>query len=574
MKRRLVLPLLLLIAAGTGVYINTLDGEWVWDDASSILLHRHVQDPSRFAQLFREDQHAFGRGQGNFYRPLVSASFMLDYQLSGGPRPAPDQFRPPMDLSPRWFHVSNIFWHVLAACLFYLLMIRLEVPVASALLAALIYTVHPLHTEAVAYISGRADMMSAAFMYAGLLTGIYAVSRPSWGYAGFPVLFFAMALLSKESSLIFPVLWIVVLILVYLNQKQQDELKKSQWSPFNPHTVILTGAIAVTLILYLVLRNTVLYFGGSDAGGSVKGLGTRLVETGQAFTLYLGLLFYPSGLHMERSLDGFSVVYSYIGWFLIFLSLALIWFTWRKRWYFASAGMIWFLAAWLPISGIYPLNAPMGEHWMYVPMAGFWLSAITLLWTLIHSDRLKGAFCILIGLFVVFLGMLTIDRNRVWHDNETLFRDTLAHNPNSIRVHYNLAVMYEDLKQNWSGARRHYNRVLALQSVAGPGAGGVPDLELRLALARVCERMGRFSEAAVHYAELATRTDTLLLGVQGLARCMLAMGDGASAFRLREKLGKVSETQPEAVAWLDRLLAGEVFFSGREIPNSLKISTL
>ena len=199
---------------------------------------------------------------------------------------------------------------------------------------------------------------------------------------------------------------------------------------------------------------------------------------------------------------------------------------------------------------------------MYVPMAGFWLSVMAVLWSFARIDQMKWAFCILIGLFSVCLGMLTVERNRVWHDNETLFQDTLAKNPYSIRVHYNLAVTYDDLKQNWAGARRHYNRVLALQSMAGPDAGGVPEAELRLALARVCERMGRFSEGAAHYAVLAARKDTLLAGVQGLARCLIAMGDGGSAIRLREELGRAVGHQPDAMAWFDRLLAGEVFYSG------------
>ena len=72
---------LLLALACVLAYANTFRGEWVWDDASSVLLHKHVRDPGKFFQLFREDQHAFGRGEGNFYRPLVSVSFMADYWL-------------------------------------------------------------------------------------------------------------------------------------------------------------------------------------------------------------------------------------------------------------------------------------------------------------------------------------------------------------------------------------------------------------------------------------------------------------------------------------------------------------
>ena len=63
-------------------YGNTLPGEFVWDDASSILLHQHVKDPGKVFALFTEDQHAFAGGQGNFYRPLLSVTFMADYALA------------------------------------------------------------------------------------------------------------------------------------------------------------------------------------------------------------------------------------------------------------------------------------------------------------------------------------------------------------------------------------------------------------------------------------------------------------------------------------------------------------
>ncbi len=102
-----LVALLFIAVAGVAAYINTFDGRWVWDDASSVLLHKHVQEPARLVhasltgempsgdlpaaiagavlQLYREDQHAFGRGEGNFYRPLLSTTFALDYLLSYQP---------------------------------------------------------------------------------------------------------------------------------------------------------------------------------------------------------------------------------------------------------------------------------------------------------------------------------------------------------------------------------------------------------------------------------------------------------------------------------------------------------
>ena len=72
-----------VLVAGVLAYGNSFLGEFVWDDASSILLHEHVRDPAKFGQLFREDQHPFGRGQGNFYRPLLASSFMVDCVVAG-----------------------------------------------------------------------------------------------------------------------------------------------------------------------------------------------------------------------------------------------------------------------------------------------------------------------------------------------------------------------------------------------------------------------------------------------------------------------------------------------------------
>jgi hypothetical protein len=113
-------------------YSNTFGSDFVWDDASSILLHEHVKDPTKFAQLFAEDQHAFGRGQGNFYRPLVAASFMLDYALS---RPAGPELVGPSgvpELSPFLFHVTNLAWHLLCSLMLFALLTRLEAPDSSA----------------------------------------------------------------------------------------------------------------------------------------------------------------------------------------------------------------------------------------------------------------------------------------------------------------------------------------------------------------------------------------------------------------------------------------------------------
>ncbi len=502
-----ILTVALVCAAA---YVNTLPGTWVWDDVSSVLMHKHVQDPGQFFQLFREDQHAFGRGQGNFYRPLVSASFMLDYRLSGGARPDADGKGSISEISPFLFHVTNMLLHLVAALLFWYLLHGIGAPRLVQIFAPLIFVAHPLHTEAVAYISGRADMMSAAAVFGALCFVNYSFhpGKSISGLVGAGVCF-VVGLLSKESSLIYPVLLLALLPVMQEKASSQDGgTRPSRLQVALP--ALMAGAI---LGIYVVLRATLLRF-GEDTASSPPPLLQRLFEAMQALGLYLKLLFFPVNLHMERVLDTTSRGYAVLGIVFLLLLLAGIVLGWRRGNRRIAAGFAWFLAAWLPISGIFPLNAPMAEHWMYVPMAGFWWGTLELACVLFGSQRIKTIFSLAaVALILIFTGM-TVRRNLDWRDNATLFRSTLAQNPNSARAHFNLAVTYEDLEHNYAGARRHYECYLELQAMRRAKSSEkqlfIPDeeIEARMALGRVLMRLKEYEDAVNTFAPLILLAET------------------------------------------------------------------
>jgi tetratricopeptide (TPR) repeat protein len=506
------------------VYANTLDGEFVWDDASSILLHRHVQDPGKIGQLFRENQHAFAAPRehvamepgsaterGRFYRPLLSVTFMIDFLLAHGPAPMDPEaeFQVP-DVSPLLFHVSNMLWHAAAAVLLFLLLITLAVPRSAALAAVLIYVVHPLHTEAVTYISGRADMMAAAFMYAGLLAALWSGSavRRMAGTA-LSGLCFLGALLSKESGAIFPVLLTIMLLARHGLPRSAAALRN-----FWP----LAGAVAGGVV-YAVLR--------AGAGlapppeSSAAPLGIRLVEVGQALAFYLRVLLIPTNLHMEQTLEGTPVWTAVLGYGFLLALLAVIIWTVRADRPRPALAFAWFLAAWLPISGIFPLNAPMAEHWLYVPMAGFWWGVAELAHECVRRPALRRVLAGATAVFVAGLAVASAYRNQDWHSNERLYRATLASNPDTMRVRYNLGVTYESMTGNHAGARREFEYALAL---GGPAAS--PDLFLSLgAMAFAQERP---VEAATYYTHLLSAPNLdrqyRALATMHLGRAFLALG--------------------------------------------------
>ena len=547
------------VLLGVLAYANTVTGDWVWDDVSSVLLHEHVQDPGQFFQLFREDQHAFGRGQGNFYRPLVSASFMLDYVLSYDPVLDDKSVKGYPDVKPFLFHLTNIGWHVAAAVLLFFFLGRLDAPRLVRAAVPLLFVLHPMHTEAVAYISGRADMMSATFILAALLCATATrEGRWKWILLALSGVFFALGLCSKESTMIYPVLLAVVIAVRPKPDGAAPDLAtwKSRGLPL--------ALAAAMLVVYGALRATVLKF-NEGGGGNGSGFGQRLLETGQAFAFYIKTLFIPTNLHMEQTLAGTPAWTAVFGFLCIAACVGGAVWSYKAGQRRITLGLCWFLAAWLPISGLFPLNAPMAEHWMYVPMAGFWwasMEALLLLSRRIALPALVPALATVLAL--VFLYQ-TVHRNRDWRDNDAIFRATLAANPDSLRVHANLATTYDYLEGNLPGARRHYEAVLALYEKQKPNstvdrlrAVLLPDeIPIRLSLADVLLRQQAYSEALDMYGSLMSLaqdkkySEVGAKAALGVGESLLGLGDYSRAVQaVQQALSLDPSLAPEGLAAL------------------------
>ncbi len=538
----------LIILTGVLAYSNTFANGFVWDDASSVLLHEHVRQPSKFFQLFREDQHAFGRGQGNFYRPLLSASFMLDYALS-----RPDD--PSSEPSPFLFHCSSLAWHILATLFLFALLTRLGAPRFVRLIAPLLYVVHPLHTEAVTYISGRADSMAAAFMFAGLWTSMWDESRRRLivGHILTPLCFIA-ALLSKESAAIFPALLLLFALIRPRTPAESQTHRPLLWR------ALLVGTCVALLAVYVTLRMTVLHFAPA-ANGAGHPLTHRLTEASQALAAYSRLFFVPTGLHMERTLAGMPAWGAAFGAILIaiLVVVAVFAFLRGKRRLVLALGL--FGVAWLPVSGIIPLNAPMAEHWMYVPLAGILWALAELLEPLNRRPRTAPIVAVGVLALAVAYVALTVDRNQDWRDNASIYRATLDENPWSARVNFNLAVTYDSMVGNSPGARRHYEWFLRLYEMhwapnqTGPATE--EELEAHLALGRIYLAHHRYDEAAEHFGTiLGVPTNGQFPPIVheaalGLGKCLLAQGqiDGA-----REVFAEVPPERTDLAVEIDGLL--------------------
>ena len=406
----------LIFALALGIYSSALSGQFIWDDETLVRDNQYLTSWSHLPEIFTKDINSGADAVCGFYRPLQILSYRFDYLL--------------WKLEPVGYHLTNILLHALAAWLFFLL-IESVVGVPAALFSSLLFLAHPVQTEAVTYISGRADLLTAVFIFSALLLDR---KRP-WN-----LIAYALALLSKESALVFPALLWAWRRFVLKEQSGFRELL--------PHLLIT--------LVYLGLRSTVLVpWAIPPEGGTLI---QRLPGILAAIFGYFRALFWPwSGLHMEYGLRFFHWSDpAVLKGLAVFTGLTIGTRIAAKKSRGLFFGLVWFWIAWIPISGIFPLFAYMAEHWLYLPSPGLFLMAG------VGFSKLKAKRTVILGsVTIALLSATTYLQNFYWSDPVSFSRATLKYVPGSYRAEYTLGLYYGSIGQK-ARAAGHYERAFKL----------------------------------------------------------------------------------------------------------------
>ena len=439
--------ILLIIMLGLVIYANSLPNQLFWDDVNFILKNRYIQDWHFLPKLFTENIVAGSYHLSNYWRPLLLLIFSVEWHLW-------------KDWVYGW-HAVNMLCHISCAVVLYYFLNRLTASSLLALLVALIFLAHPVQTEAVVYANSLGDSLSTLFIFLGLLFFLRSHQERSRPDARIAFLMFPLALMSKETGIILcaliPALHFLVLTRDEPLQRLKDTLARS-W-PF------LAMAVA-----YIILRATALNFDNTFNFYTVSNTFTQSILVRvwtfcKALSIYVSLLFVPLGLHVERTLfpipnsllsDGVLAGASYL-----LLLFALIILTWKKR-PLLTFGAAWFLIGLAPVSNILvPINAMIYEHWLYVPLVGFFLIVIVL-----GKDFANGRPARQRALVTIFLmalaafSLLAIHRNGQWRTDEGFYYETLRYSPTSYRVLNNLAVICTQ-RNDTAKAEEFYKRAIA-----------------------------------------------------------------------------------------------------------------
>ena len=492
-----------LVVVGLATYALSFGNGLFWDDDDFILHNAYIQDTQYLPKLFSENVIAGSGLVSNYWRPVLLLVFSAEWHAWG-------------DWAPGW-HMVNALFHVTNGVLLFWILLRIlpviarnesssdvaiysgnlwgllrrlqgqsprndrgegEIaasPPAGGLLAmtgggkwmaffvALVFLVHPVQVEAVAYANSLGDSLSVFFMFLGVLClerflDLRRTNRTYKTYMmlGVSVICYPLALMSKETAIVMPGLLVLVALQDYKTHKSYQTYKT-----YRTHISRLLRNLwpfAVIALTYLALRATTLNFKNSfnlygQSNVFTDNLWVRLLTFCKIIVEYSKLIFWPANLHMERSLafatsffDGQVI----LGLVMIIGLLTTAWWFWRRN-FLISFGIFWFFVALVPTSNILvPINGLLYEHWLYVPIAGLAVALVGLVSFMAdrshksyRSNRTYMTYAIAVIGTLVVVGMIlrTVTRIQDWREPVTFYKQTLQFVPKDYKILNNLGMV-------------------------------------------------------------------------------------------------------------------------------------
>ncbi|XP_053599807.1 protein O-mannosyl-transferase TMTC1-like [Plodia interpunctella] len=454
----------LVACVGALTYANSLNGEFVHDDIPAIVSNRDVNSGNPVVQVFKNDfwgTPMSDPGSHKSYRPLTTLSFRLNYALFG--------------FSPWWWHACNVALH--AACCVLVartgaLVARLQRPFAA--LAALLFAVHPIHTEAVAGVVGRADVLACVFFLCSLLlyhgsTGRHRV----WA----SILLAALSMLAKETGL--TVLLFNIAFDLYRCWSPLSRISsaiKCRWrgdSMWGRVARVLAALAVLVSVRLALLQGSLPSFSPQDNPPAFhSSFIVRLMTFCYLAAFNWWLLLCPWWLSHDWQMGSIPLVTG--AWdprnlltcaaifTLVTLSYRCLIDLELQRHSPVVVGLMLLVIPYLPASNLLvTVGFVVAERVLYIPSVGSVILTaygVELLWRRANSRWvlfLAAASLVASGVARTHL------RNRDWRTRETLLRADLAVLPHNAKLHYNFANFLKDVEQQES-AVKHYKEALKL----------------------------------------------------------------------------------------------------------------
>lgn len=406
-------PYLWFIALGFVVYLKALFFNFTYLDDNALILDNFyfLRNLANTFRAFRQDVFRSLHGADAFYRPILTITFILDAQLG--------------KTSPFMYHFTNLLIHFLASCLVFIFLKKLKYKKSLAFLMAMIFSVHPVLTQAVAWIPGRNDSLVTVFILTAFIFWINFLETKRLKSFVWHLFFFALALFTKELAILLPLFCLLHLWLISKKKLTTDDKK------------FLSFSWTSVLIFWFLLRQSALE---NPIKYTIFNIGKSLLLNSPAIVLYVGKIVFPVNLSVLPILQDSNLIYGFIT--IIFITTLLL-LSKNKRNNFIIFGVIWFVL-FLSSPFIPPIPkvaADFIEHRIYLPIVGFII-------ILLEIDGIKKfsvnkkVHLLVAGSVVLIFSTLTIVHSRNFKDKLSFWGNAVKTSPHHPLAHRNLGAMY------------------------------------------------------------------------------------------------------------------------------------
>ncbi len=445
-----------LLAVAAVPYLNALGNGFVYDDHQQILTNPYLRSFHYLRPIFTTSVWSFlggSAGVTNYYRPLMLFGYLMCYRGFGA--------------NAFVFHLVNLLMHLAVVLLVYKLTARLFGDRNVAILAALIFALHPIHTESVDWVGAVTDIELTLFFLAGFwfYLGIprLTTSRPSRRWVGAQagvLVCMALGLLSKEQAVMLPV---VSTIFEHLYRDDRGRTTIAE--------KIARYAPAWALVpIYLLVRAHFLGAFMPSPSRSGLALEKEILSAGALLFQYVAKMLWPARLSAYYVFPGsWSVLLPQVlgGILVVLASAALFAFCWRRA-RMVSFGLIWFLVTLLPVLNIRIMpTAAFAERYLYLPSVGFcwilaWSGTELVKWAELRGKPWRVVIAAAAALLAFLAAARIVVRNRDWRDDVRFYQSALAASPNSYAMHADFGKYYWELGQRQL-AEREWRAAAAIE---------------------------------------------------------------------------------------------------------------
>lgn len=420
-------PYFIIFVVGFLLYSQTLSFDFTYFDDQELIVEKAaiLQNLNNIGSIFTSD--AFFSGDKFYYRPLLNLSFMLDAQVGG-------------ILTPVFF-LDNILIHILAAGLIFYLLARLTARRSLSFWLSLVFLVHPVLVQAVAWLPGRNDSLLTVYILAAFIGCLNFLEQPRLrSYLAYLFFFFA-ALLTKETAVGLPLL--VIFYFLFIDRGPSSRADKF---------LLVIGSAAIGFIWFLMRH---LALGGEPTNYLTAAVG--IVHNAPALLVHLGKLILPFNLSVLPILADSTVIY---GVLVLAVLLGAWGFSKQRRNNYIIFGALWFLIFLLP--SFIRLNTlpDFLEHRLYLPLFGF-LIMVAEIDGIKNLDFRRRRVKLAALIILVIFSVITLVHSRSFRDRLAFWQAAAASSPHSPLAQRNLGVMYYFNGQS-AEAEKYYRAALAL----------------------------------------------------------------------------------------------------------------